>query len=55
MNIVYKDTNDFNPDDLQELFLSVEWSSGHFPEKLAVAMQNSGTVFSAWAGENLLV
>ena len=50
MSIIYKDTKEFRPGDLQELFLSVEWSSGHFPEKLALAMQNSGSVFSAWDG-----
>ncbi len=54
MSIIYKDTKEFSPGDLQALFLSVEWSSGHFPEKLALAMQNSGSVFSAWEGEKLI-
>jgi len=54
VDIVYKDTKEFIPEELRELFLSVEWSSGHFPEKLAVAMQNSSTVFSAWDGEKLI-
>jgi len=54
VDIVYKDTKEFSPEELRELFLSVEWSSGHFPEKLAVAMQNSSTVFSAWDGEKLI-
>ena len=45
MNIEYKDTHDFDCDELERLFLSVEWSSGHFPDKLAVAMKNFGTVF----------
>jgi ribosomal protein S18 acetylase RimI-like enzyme len=54
MKIVYKDTKEFSPGDLQALFLSVEWSSGHFPEKLAAAMKNSGTVFSAWDGDKLI-
>ena len=54
MSIIYKDTKEFNPGDLQALFLSVEWSSGHFPEKLTTAMQNSGVVFSAWDGEKLI-
>ncbi|MBQ3566713.1 MAG: GNAT family N-acetyltransferase [Oscillospiraceae bacterium] len=34
MNIEYKDIHDFKKEDLQDLFLSVEWSSGHYPEKL---------------------
>jgi ribosomal protein S18 acetylase RimI-like enzyme len=54
MSIIYKDTKEFSPAELQDLFLSVEWSSGHFPEKLALAMQNSGSVFSAWDGEKLI-
>ncbi len=33
MSIIYKDTQDFNKKELQELFLSVEWSSGHYPDK----------------------
>lgn len=49
-----KDTHDFTSDQLQDLFLSVEWSSGHFPDKLAIAMRNFKTVFSAWDGEKLI-
>ena len=49
-----KDTHDFTPDQLQDLFLSVEWSSGHFPDKLAIAMRNFKTVFSAWDGDKLI-
>ena len=47
-NIEYQDTHDFTKDELKRLFLSVNWSSGHFPDKLVVAMRNYGTVFSAW-------
>lgn len=36
------------------MFLSVEWSSGHFPEKLVIAMRNFDTVFSAWDGDKLV-
>ena len=52
--ITYRDTHDFTPQALQELFLSVEWSSGHYPDKLAIAMKNFGTVYSAWDGERLV-
>ena len=52
--IIYKDIKDFRAEDLADLFLSVEWSSGHYPEKLAEAMQNSGAVFSAWDGGKLV-
>lgn len=54
MSIIYKDTHDFTADKLQELFLSVEWSSGQYPNKLAVAMKNYKTVFSAWDGDRLV-
>ena len=53
MSIVYRETRDFSRDELERLFLSVEWSSGHFPDKLAAAMKNFATVFSAWDGEKL--
>ena len=45
--ITYKDIHQFDQQQLQDLFLSVEWSSGHFPDKLVVAMRNFETVFTA--------
>ena len=54
MIIDYKDTHDFNCIDLERLFLSVEWSSGHFPDKLVVAMRNFKTVYSAWDDTKLI-
>ena len=54
MSIEYRDTKTFEPRDLQDLFLSVEWSSGHYPEKLATAMKNSGSVFTAWENGRLI-
>ena len=54
MGITYKDTHDFNREDLQDLFLSVEWSSGHFPDKLVVAMRHFESVYSAWDGDKLV-
>ncbi|MCR4590065.1 MAG: hypothetical protein K5668_04540 [Lachnospiraceae bacterium] len=35
MGIEYRGTHDFSKEELEELFLSVEWSSGHFPENLS--------------------
>lgn len=40
MDITYKETHDFNEKELEKLFLSVDWSSGHYPDKLVVAMKN---------------
>ncbi|MDR0508744.1 MAG: GNAT family N-acetyltransferase [Candidatus Methanoplasma sp.] len=54
MAIVYKDAQELRTEDLKELFLSVDWSSGHYPEKLVIAMKNSGTVFTAWDGDRLV-
>ena len=54
MGITYQDIKDLNEKDLKDLFLSVEWSSGHYPDKLAVAMKNSGSVFTAWNDDKLV-
>ena len=53
MNIKYTDKHNYNKNELEELFLSVGWSSGHFPEKLVIAMKNFETVYSAWDGDRL--
>ncbi len=52
--ITYKETHDFIADELQDLFLSVEWSSGHFPDKLVIAMKHFETVYTAWDGDKLV-
>ena len=54
MAITYKDTHIFTEIELEELFLSVDWSSGHYPDKLVVAMENFKTVYSAWDDEKLV-
>ncbi len=52
--IEYKTVKDFTKEELQRLFLSVEWSSGHFPEKLVLAMKGFSTVCSAYDGDKLV-
>ena len=52
--IEYRDTHEFTQEALQDLFLSVEWSSGHFPEKLQRAMKGFSSVDSAWDGDTLV-
>ena len=52
--IEYKDTHEFTQEALQDLFLSVDWSSGHFPEKLQRAMKGFSSVDSAWDGDTLV-
>ena len=54
MGITYKETHIFTEKELEELFLSVDWSSGHYPDKLAVAMENFKTVYSAWDNDKLV-
>lgn len=53
-NITFRDTHEFTSAQLEELFLSVEWSSGHYPDRLVVAMRNFETVYSAWDGGKLI-
>lgn len=54
MPIKYSDRKKFETKDLKDLFLSVEWSSGNYPDKLVIAMQNSDQVVSAWDGDKLV-
>ena len=52
--IDYSDQKEFTKEELERLFLSVDWSSGHFPDKLVVAMRKYKAVYSAWDGDKLV-
>ena len=52
--IEYRDIHGFSAEELERLFLSVEWSSGHYPDKLKTAMEHFSTVYSAWDGDKLV-
>ena len=52
--ITYKETKVFKKEDLEKLFLSIQWESGRYPEKLQQALANYGAVFSAWDNERLV-
>lgn len=52
--IDYSDQKEFTKEELERLFLSVDWSSGHFADKLVVAMRNYKAVYSAWDGDKLV-
>jgi ribosomal protein S18 acetylase RimI-like enzyme len=54
MAITYKEIKEFEEEGLRELFLSVGWSSGAYPDKLKIAMNNSATVISAWDDNQLI-
>lgn len=44
----------FTKEQVQELFLSVDWISGNYPERLYKALMNSSTVLTVWDGEKLI-
>ena len=54
MRIIYKEEKCFTQEQVQELFLSVHWISGNYPEQLYKALLNSQTVFTAWDGDKLV-
>lgn len=49
-----RETHEFDAEQLAELFLSVEWSSGHFPKKLVEAMRHFEAVYAAWDANELV-
>jgi Acetyltransferases len=44
----------FTRDQVQELFLSVDWVSGQYPDRLHKALRNSSTVITAWNEDRLV-
>jgi len=54
MAIEYREVQVFQPVQLQDLFLAVDWEIGQQPDKLARALANSGVVFSAWDADRLI-
>lgn len=54
MNITYTEEKNFTQQQVQELFLSVGWISGNYPERLYKALMHSSTVITAWDGEYLV-
>lgn len=44
----------FTQNQVQQLFLSVNWISGNYPERLYKALKNSSTVITAWEKERLV-
>ncbi|MCL6603180.1 MAG: GNAT family N-acetyltransferase [Paenibacillus sp.] len=55
MSIYYaSDKEDITKEALQELFLSVEWESGKFPNELLQAIKGSHSIVAAWEGDKLI-
>ncbi len=44
----------FTKEQVQQLFLSVHWISGNYPERLYKALMNSSTVLTVWDDEKLV-
>ncbi|WP_433944926.1 GNAT family N-acetyltransferase [Paenibacillus sp. SN-8-1] len=54
MNIIIKETKEIDKQAIQELFHSVEWKSGDFPDELKQAITNSHSVITAWDNTKLV-
>lgn len=54
MNITYREDRNFNKTELEQLFLSVDWASGKYPDRLMKALTNCESVFSAYDGDKLI-
>lgn len=52
--ITYTQQKIFTQAQVQELFLSVGWISGQYPERLYKALMHSSTVITAWDGDRLV-
>ena len=52
--ITYKETKTFTTEEIETLFLSVNWTSGKYPERVVKALQHSSQVISAWDGNRLI-
>lgn len=54
MSITYTEEKKFTQEQVQELFLSVGWISGQYPQRVYKALMHSETVITAWDGERLV-
>lgn len=50
----YTEEKKFTKEQVQHLFLSVNWVSGNYPERLYKALMNSSTVLTVWDDEKLV-
>lgn len=54
MDIRYTDKKSFTMEGVQNLFLSVKWGAGEYPNRLYKALMNSSTVVTAWNNDKLV-
>ena len=50
----YTEEKKFTQEQVQQLFLSVGWISGQYPERLYKALMYSSTVLTVWDADNLV-
>lgn len=50
----YTEEKIFTQEQVQQLFLSINWVSGNYPERLYKALMNSSTVLTVWDQEKLI-
>ena len=50
----YTKEKTFTKQQVEELFLSVNWVSGKYPDRLYKALMNSSKVFTAWDDDRLV-
>ena len=51
--LIYTEEKKFTKEQVQQLFLAVNWVSGKYPERLYKALMNSSTVLTVWDDEKL--
>ncbi|MBD9163551.1 MAG: N-acetyltransferase [Blautia wexlerae] len=54
MMLIYTEEKKFTKEQIQQLFLAVNWVSGKYPERLYKALMNSSTVLTVWDDEKLV-
>ena len=52
--VQYTEEKRFTQEQVQQLFLSVGWVSGQYPQRLYKALMHSSTVLTAWDGDRLV-
>ena len=50
----FTEEKNFTQDQVQQLFLSVGWVSGEYPQRLYKALMHSSTVLTVWDDEKLV-
>lgn len=52
--LIYTEEKKFTKEQVQQLFLAVNWVSGKYPERLYKALMKSSTVLTVWDDEKLV-